>query len=308
MRLSYKKLRLLYRKRCYSYVVTVPRQHSDNHSFPTRWAGGPQGGALLKVAALLPPRLLTQVRYALANDRQVLAAESWQDLEGLIKKTSLRAVIIDPEAHGVVDSAAVVRLLTRYPSLPIIAYVTLGPATFSGIAHLSRLGLEHVILHRFDDSVERFRRTVESVGADPLVRHVLDELRPSLSLLPLPLAMTVQQMFDEPQRFVTALDLSTAAGLPSVRMYQSFSEAELNSPKNLLIAARVLRAYSYLRDPGYSVSDVAAKLSYFQPRILANHIVKVLGQKPVRIRKRLAEGEALDRVLAFVRGFEGPAI
>ena len=264
-----------------------------------------KGAQLLTVAALLPPRLLTQVRHALAGQREVLAAESWHELERLIKKTPLRAVIIDPEAHGVVDSASVVRLLTRYPSLPIIAYVTLGPATFSGIAHLSRLGLEHVILHRFDDSTERFKKTVDSVGADPLVKRVLDAMRPSLARLPLPLAMSVQHMFDEPQRFVTALDLSTASGMPTVRMYQSFTQAELTSPKNLLIAARALRAFSYLRDPGYSVTDVAAKLGYLQPRILGNHTLKVFGLKPARARRRMSEATAVEMVLEFVRGSEG---
>lgn len=288
--------------------MTVPHEDPESQTFTGRPSQESKGPPLLTVAALLPPRLLTQVRHALAGERHVLAAESWHELERLIKKTPLRAVIIDPEANGMVDSASVVRLLTRYPSLPIIAYVTLGPATFSGIAHLSRLGLEHVILHRFDDSVERFRRTVDSVGSDPLVRQVVEALRPSLSRLPLPLAMSVQQMFDEPQRFVTALDLSTTCGMPTVRMYQSFAHANLTSPKNLLIAARALRAFSYLRDPGYSVSDVALKLGYVQPRILGNHVLKVFGLKPARARRRMSEAEAVDRVLAFAGGFEGDAI
>lgn len=288
--------------------MTVPQQESDTHPFVDGEAAGSGPGALLKVGTLLPPRLLTQVRHALAGQREVLAADSWHALELLIKKTSLRAVIIDPEARGVVDSASVVRLLTRYPSLPIVAYVTLGPATFSGIAHLSRLGLEHVILHRFDDSVERFRRTVDSVGADPLVKLVLDALRPAMSTLPLSLAMAVQQMFDEPERFVTALDLSNAAGMPTVRMYQSFAQAELTSPKNLLIGARALRAFSCLRNPGYSVSDVAAKLGYVHPRVLGNHVLKVFGLKPARARRRMSEAEAVERVLAFIRGSEGLTI
>ena len=143
---------------------------------------------------------------------------------------------------------------------------------------------------------------------DALVRRVVDSLRPYLARLPLPLAMSVQQMFDEPERFVTALDLSTASGMPNVRMYQSFAHAELTSPKNLLIAARALCAFSYLRDPGYSVSDVAMKLGYLQPRILGNHTLKVFGLKPARARRRMPESEAVDRVLEFVRVSEAEPI
>lgn len=288
--------------------MTVLRQEPENHLFSDGLGVESRAGSLLKVATLLPPRLLTQVRHALAGQREVLAAESWHSLDRLIKKTALRAVIIDPEAHGVVDSAAVVRLLTRYPSLPVIAYVTLGPATFSGVAHLSRLGLEHVILHRFDDSIERFKRTIDNVGADPLVRRIVEELRPTLRTLPLPLAMAVQQAFDEPQRFPTAVDLSNAASVPTVRMYQSFATAELTSPKNVLIGARALRAFSYLRDPGYSVTDVATKLGYLHPRILGCHVLKVFGLTPVRLRKRMSESDAVERVIAFIRGSEGSMI
>lgn len=288
--------------------MTVPQHEAGNHPFRRHSRAAATTVPLLQVATLLPPRLLTQVRHALANKREVLAADSWTSLERLIKKTALRAIIIDPEAHGIVDSASVVRLLTRYPSLPIIAYVTLGPATFSGIAHLSRLGLEHVILHRFDDSVERFHLIVDSVGADPLVKRVLEALQPGLATLPLPLAMSIQQMFDEPQSFQTAMDLSNAAGMPTVRMYQSFTLAALTSPKNLLIGARALRGFSYLRDPGYSVSDVSTKLGYLHPRILGRHLLKVFGLKPARARQRISEAEAVDRVVAFVRGSDGLTI
>src|SRR5947208_2186247 len=141
MRISYRKMRVLYRKRCYSYGDRISTGITDKHLFSMTASPRRKSGGFLTVAALLPPRLLLQVRHALGAEREVLAAASWNELERLVKTRPLRAVIVDPANGGVMDSEPVVTLLTRYPSLPIIAYVTLGPATFSGIAQLSRLGL-----------------------------------------------------------------------------------------------------------------------------------------------------------------------
>src|SRR3982751_174707 len=127
----------------------------------------------LSVAAFLPTRLLTHVRHIFAEDPDLLVAESWEELESFIRRKPVSAVILDPSADGTLNVAAVAGLLKRYPSLPLIAYVTLHPAlrpiasaplpapAFKAIAQWGRLGLEHVAPHRFDDAPDRFRERVE---------------------------------------------------------------------------------------------------------------------------------------------------
>lgn len=252
------------------------------------------------IALLLPRRLQLQAHYALGRKADILIANNWKELERLVRKRPLRAVILDPALETLGETDRVVRLFTRYPSLPVIAYVTLDSASFNAIARLSRFGLEHVILHRHDDTIERFNSIVEEATADPLVRRVLSALKAPLERLPLALAIALEDLFEEPHRFPAAQDLTSDTGYSILQMYQSFKKEKLASPKTFLIAARTLRAYSYLRDPGYTVVDVAEKLGYSQPRVLSTHSSMVFGLTLTRTRKRISEEKAVKRVLRFV--------
>lgn len=255
----------------------------------------------MSVAAFLSPRLLTYVRQVFAEEAELLVASSWEELDAFVRRKPVSAVILDPLADGIMNVSAVAGFLKRYPSLPLIAYVTLGAPAFNAVAQLSRLGLEDVILHRFDDAPEKFRERVERVQGNPLSRHVIGVLAPSLAQLPMPLAAAVENMFEQPYRYTSALDLAMDAGVPIVRLYRNLDLANLGSPKKLLIAAKLLRGYSYLRDPGYTVLDVSIKLGYRSTRIFAHHAVSVFGITPSRVRTRLPEADAIKRVLDWLR-------
>jgi len=258
----------------------------------------------LSVAAFLSPRLLSHVQHVFEGEAELLIASSWEELDTFVRRKPVSVVILDPLADGVMNVSAVSGLLTRYPSLPLIAYVTLGAPAFNAVAQLSRLGLEDVLLHRFDDAPEKFRERVDRVQGNPLTRQVIGVLAPSLAQLPLALGAAVENMFDQPDRYTSALDLAMDAGVPIVRLYRNLHLAGLGSPKRLLIAAKLLRGYTYLRDPGYSVLDVSLKLGYRSTRIFAQHAVSVFGMTPSRVRTRLPEAEAIRKVLDWLRSTE----
>ncbi|MDQ6689410.1 MAG: helix-turn-helix domain-containing protein [Gemmatimonadota bacterium] len=251
------------------------------------------------VAAFLPLRLLTHVKHVLA-DEELLVAASWQELESFIRRKPVTVVIIDPSADGTLNVSAVAGLLKRYPSLPLIAYVTLHAPAFKAIAQLGRLGLEDVVLHRFDDAPERFRERVEQVQGNSLTHRVIEELGGSLRLLPRQLLVTIENLFEQPHRYMSALDLAME-GIAIVSVYRNLDTAQLGSPKRLLIAAKVLRGFGYLRDPGYSVLDVSIKLGYKTARIFSHHWVSVFGLTPAKVRNRLTDDDAVAAVLRWIR-------
>ena len=53
------------------------------------------------------------------------------------------------------------------------------------------------------------------------------------------------------------------------------------------MAARLVRAYHYTRDPGYLLGDVATKLGYSEPRIFAHHVKEATGLLPSVWRRRV---------------------
>jgi AraC-like DNA-binding protein len=256
------------------------------------------------IAAFLPPRLLAHVRHVFVDEPDLLVASSWQELESFIRRKPVNVVVLDPSADGTLNVGAVAGLLKRYPSLPLIAYVTLHAPAFKAIAQLGRLGLEDVVLHHFDDAPERFRERVEQVQGNSLTHRVIEELSGSLRVLPRQLFVTVENLFQQPHRYTSALDLAME-GIAIVSVYRNLDAAHLGSPKRLLIAAKVLRGFGYLRDPGYSVLDVSIKLGYKTARIFSHHWVSVFGVTPARARNRLTDDDAVGLVLRWIQGAGG---
>jgi AraC-like DNA-binding protein len=254
----------------------------------------------LSVAAFLPARLLAHLKHVFADEPELLVASSWQELESFIRRKPVSVVILDPSADGTLNVGAVAGLLKRYPSLPLIGYVTLHAPAFKAIAQLGRLGLEDVVLHRFDDAPERFLERVEQVQGNSLTHQVIEELHESLRQLPRQLYAKIENMFDQPHRYSSALDLA-GDGVAIVGIYRNLDAAGLGSPKRLLIAAKVLRGFGYLRDPGYSVLDVSIKLGYKTARIFSHHWVSVFGVTPARVRRRLTDEAAVEHVLRWIR-------
>lgn len=255
----------------------------------------------MSVATFLPARLLAHVRHVFADEPELLVASSWQELDSFIRRKPVSVVILDPSADGIMNVSAVAGLLKRYPSLPLIAYVTLNAPAFNAVAQLGRMGLEDVVLHHFDDAPERFRERVEQVEGNALTHSVIEAITDRLKQLPRQLSVTVENLFDQPHRYTSALDLGMEAGIAIVSVYRNLDTAQLGSPKRLVIAAKVLRGFGYLRDPGYSVLDVSIKLGYKSARIFSQHWVSVFGVTPARVRTRLTDDAAIENVLRWLR-------
>jgi len=254
----------------------------------------------LSIAVFLPPQLLTHVRHVFAKEQEFFIATSWKELEEIVRREPVSVVIADPAADGVVDIDAVSGILQRYPSLPFVGYVMLTPTAFGAIAQLARRGLDHVVLHRFGDSRERLQQTISRVRANPPSQKLMTLLEPVLREVPVSLARAVTDLFERPHRYGSVLELATVAGLPPVSVYRYIDAVKLGSPKKLLIAARLSRGLTYLRDPGYSVREVATKLGYRHAKIFTAHVLDVFEMTPSRLRSRLSEDDALAQLIRWM--------
>jgi AraC-like DNA-binding protein len=254
----------------------------------------------VSLAVFLPPQLISHVRNAFAKEAEFFVATSWQHLAEIIQHEPLGAIIVDPAADGVLDVDAVAGILHRFPSLPVVGYVMLTPTSFGAIAELSRRGLKHVVLHRFADSRERLVQTVTRVRGNPPSDKVLGTLGPVLKQVPLALSRAISDMFDRPHRYLSVLDLATAAHMPAVSVYRYLEAAKLGSPKKLLVAAKLSRGLSYLHDPGYSIQQVARKLGYRYTRIFSAHVIEVFDLTPSRVRSRMTEEDAMAHLIRWI--------
>jgi AraC-like DNA-binding protein len=252
------------------------------------------------VITLLPPALLRHVQLVLGREERVISAETWVGLRELLHTNPVTVALVDPSADGSRTTTEFERITSAYPSLPFIAYVPLTAVAFRAVAQLSLLGLEHVILYSHDDSSERMMAVIDKVRSSPLTEKFMAALEPRLERLPLAIGNAVREMFAEPHRYPSAQDIAVSANVSIVRLYRAFQYADLAPPRKMVVAARMLRGYVHLSDPGQSIRGVSAKLAYRNSRIFSEHTSEVFGLTPSRVRGYLSEDQVVTKLLEWM--------
>jgi AraC-like DNA-binding protein len=232
------------------------------------------------------------------ND-EICVADSWEQLEAVVRLDPLSVVVFNPAADGTMDVARACRLIRNYGSIPFVAYVPVDAPFVRGVAYMSSEGLQDVVVYRSDDSPIRFHNILERVSSVPEISTLFGQLLPSFRCLPPSLIEVLVDVIRQPHKYSSAEDVASAATITLSALYRSFRKSNLNSPKSFVIGARVFRGYLYLRDAGFSIGDVAVKLGYTHPRIFARHIECVLGGCPSKVRHSLGTVEAVRTVMAW---------
>lgn len=251
----------------------------------------------MDVVAFLPRLLLSHLRIVLGTEHLLTPVDAWNELHGVAAHRSIDVVVADPIATGVVQVEALEDLRRQFPSLPVVVYTQLAPASIKAIVRLAKVGVEHVVLGRFDDEPKRFLDLLEGIPAHALGDRMLQELAGPLSALPVTVVRAVDQLFRSPTRFKNAQDLATAAGMNLRTLYRNLEPAGIYSARALVVSARLLRAYSFLQDPGRSIKDVAAKAGYHSPWQLSQQLRELTGCTAEQVRREVKD-EAIVALLA----------
>lgn len=203
---------------------------------------------------------------------------------------------MDPTAEGVAGAESIRQLIERHPSLPLVIYTSLSPQALKAVVTLARHGVEHVVLHRFDDDPRRFLALIERLPGYALGELLLERLAEPMAKLPLSVSRAIERLVRSPGQFFGTADLASAAGVTVRTLYRQLDAAGLASPRLMVQGARILRAYSYLQDRGTQLDNVSAKLGYSAPRILSRQIQQWSGLTPSELRHRVVP-EAFVRTL-----------
>lgn len=261
----------------------------------------------MEVLAYLPPLQAAHLRGILGDrgPHRFHAARSWAEVEAILRREAVDVAVFDPAAGGVVEPAPIVDVARRFRSLPVVMYTTLTPGSLKGILALAREGLTELVLHRFDDDPGRFRELLERLASNGLAEALIGQLRPRLALLPLGLADAVVECIRHPSLYGVAEDLARQGAASRRTLYRALDAAGLASPSHIVKGARLLRAYAYLRDAGYSLEDISRKCGFGSRQLFARQMRLLTGMQPRELRRRVTPEEFVA-MLATSLG-EGPA-
>jgi AraC-like DNA-binding protein len=238
----------------------------------------------MRVAAFLPALRAKKVSQLIPGD-QLIVAKSWEDLERSLEYEPTYLVLIDPTADGRMNLSAATTLLSRYPTVRIVAYVGCTPGQLKAVTHLSEHGLAGVLLSPRDDDGLRLRQLMERLPGHRLAYQWLGFVESRLGMFEPQLFRAAQDLFERPHRYESAADLSRASNLSTRTVYRAFEKAELGTPGKLVTVAKVLRGYVHLSQ-GESVKTTSAKIGYASPRVFAERFSEIVGSPPSHAKRR----------------------
>jgi AraC-like DNA-binding protein len=215
------------------------------------------------------------------------AAADAAELHTLLRASDADVLVVDPEMNEGKWDGALEEIVAAFPQVPAIVYTTLTPAAMRQVIRLARVGLQHVVLNRFDDEPSRFLDLIERAPAHPLAEAMLQELAVPLQALPVIVTRAIEQLFRSPARVKNTQELASLAGMIPRTLYRHLMPVGLQ-PRQLLICARLLRTYTLVREPGVRVKEVAFKLGYADPDHLTEQLREWTGCSPRDLRSTLS--------------------
>ena len=225
------------------------------------------------------------------------AASTWPEAVDAIRAKPVQMAVVDPllgsatpRTHGIG------RLRQFFPSLPLLVYTELAPATAGVLLELGRAGIRRVVIHRFEDAPGSLRNALLTELEQSASQQVIQGLGHLLRDLPVELRLALEGMLHAPGEGPTVTALADRARLTRRTCERWFTKVGLPSPRVVMVLTRLLYAHRLLLDPGYTVEDVALKLGYSKTKTLQMHLRAVFGLTAGELRVSLSTDDAMAMV------------
>jgi AraC-like DNA-binding protein len=246
-----------------------------------------------------------RLRGAVAPRFAIAHARSWDDALETIRERPVEIALVDPALGGIASGQEIERLHVLFPSLRLILYTLMTPQLAPVLLTLGPCGIRQVVLRGVDDHPERLRKLIEEEAMHAASNRLVEQLTPALAPLPSELRWVLEDAVRSAGAVQTIQQIAARARVDRGTCARWFARAGLPSPRHILAAARVLYAHRLLKDPGFTIEDVAKRLGYAQAKTLQQHARTYLGLTAGEMRLSLTAEEATARI---VQRFLTPAL
>ncbi|HSJ63332.1 MAG TPA: AraC family transcriptional regulator [Gemmatimonadaceae bacterium] len=255
-----------------------------------------ENGRVALIATLLPnPLSAMRLRTALRDRYTLRSCESLAELLDVCGTSAVSTVVVDPydsRSHAP-DFEPLRQLKRRYPSVSIVLYVSLPPATAQHMFEMGRLGLDALVVSDQDDSPTHLLARIEQSGARALadsVRSALGDLRPTARDAVLTVVARAHER-------LSPESLARLLGIRRKLLAERLAEAGFPSPQPLIAWGRLIVAARMLEDEQRSADSVALALEFPSGSAFRNTCQRYLRLAPQQIR---ASGGAAYVIQAFL--------
>lgn len=248
------------------------------------------------ILAAVAPGWVPRLRAA-GDEFVIVPAPRWYDVLEAIRLRRVDMAVVDPRLGGEARSHEVERVRLLFPSLPLLLYTTLEPATAGALLDLGRSGVRRALFHRFDDSPAAIRAAIRAELQRSASQQVMQSMAGALVELPEQVQAGLEALLDVQVGARTVSELALRSNTERRTVERLFLRAGLPSPRVVLMALRLLYAHRLLLDPGHTVEDVAMKLGYGKTKTFQAHCREVFGLTAGELRITLSVEEAVEAVM-----------
>lgn len=250
------------------------------------------------IATVLPnPVSAMRLRTALRDRYTLRACDGLQDLLDVCGSSAVSTVVVDPydnRGHPHPPDFEPLRQLKRlYPSVSIVLYVSIPPATAQHMFEMGRLGLDALVVSDQDDGPTQLLARIEQSGARALadtVRRALGDLKPTVRDAVLTVVARAHER-------LSPESLARLLGIRRKLLAERLAEAGFPSPQPLIAWGRLIVAARMLEDEQRSADSVALALEFPSGSAFRNTCQRYLKMAPQQIR---AAGGAEYVISAFL--------
>jgi AraC-like DNA-binding protein len=243
--------------------------------------------------AAVPPERMSRLRLLDPERYHWVSGGGWPETVEAIRAKPVEMAVVDPLLGGAARAHGIERIRLLFPSLPLLIYTELAPATAAVLLQLGRAGIRRVVFHRFEDAPASLRSALQAELEQSASQQVMQVLNGALRELPRELLRALEEMLHAGEEAPTVTTLAERAQLTRRTCERWFTKVGLPSPRTVMLLIRLLYAHRLLLDPGYTVEDVALKLGYSKTKTLQMHLREVFGVTAGELRVSLSAEEAL---------------
>jgi AraC-like DNA-binding protein len=231
------------------------------------------------IAALLPNSTDREFLLAAVAPKVVLWADSWRELQRLVRREPVSLAVMDLHAETRKDGALrVFRFAQRFPFTPLIAW---GDVDGRELFRLGKAGAADVVISRHADDPALVREILDLAltrGVWPTIEAQLrDRIEPDGMELVRYAAEHISDRVQVPE-LAAAFDVSIST------LERRCERWRLPTPGRLLLWLRVLHGLRWLSEPGRSVESVGHQLGYSSGAAFRRALKATLGARSGSVR------------------------
>jgi AraC-like DNA-binding protein len=253
------------------------------------------------IVSVIPARLRSQCDAVVSTQHRTVHADSATEALAALRTTSPHFLLLAPSILRRDSPHAVRELIDRSTGAITVAVVGDGPPAHRALMELGAAGVRRCLDVSERDAWPKLREMIsqaEGKTAATILRRVMDEIA---QMTP-DLRHFLEVLIYGAPRASTVRVLAPAVGVRVTTLVSRFVRAGLPTPKQYLVATRLLYVAAMFDEERMTVGAVAYRLRYASPQSLGRHLRLELGITPSEFRARHPFNAWLDRYIATVVG------